>query len=182
MKKDFRMDMLSKIQNKLLQRKANSVIRKVKYSSLATAKSIGIIFDATDEENYLKSIQFIKTLNKNQIQTQAIGFLKKRDTENHLPLHPGVRYTPYSSITPYSKIKDKNVRYFLSKEFDILISLNLEKNFSIKLLIALSKAKLKVTQFSEPYLYDIQIVAKNKNLDFYSKQILHYLSTIKYIG
>jgi len=170
------MNLIQKINTGILIKKANSVYRKKRFTSLKDAHTIGIIFDAEEESNYLDSINFINFLrNDEHKKIKAIGLVNKKNSE-HLPMHPGVRYASYSDISLFFKIKNKNLNDFIEKDFDILILLSPKIHNQVKLIVALSNAKLKITHLKEQFLYDFKIELEDNNIKKYTQNIVHYLS------
>lgn len=171
------MNLIQKINTDILNKKAKSVNRERKFTNLKDAHTIGIIFDAEEERNYLDSINFINYLRNNEHKkVKAIGLVNKKNSE-HFPMHPGVRYASYSDISLFFKIKNKNLNDFIEKDFDILMLLSPKIHNQVKLIVALSNAKLKITHFNEQFLYDFKIELKDNNIKNYTQNIVHYLST-----
>jgi hypothetical protein len=164
----------------ILERKVESIKRVKAYNNFDSAKSVGVLFSADDENSYIASIDFIKYLMAKDIKVKGIGLLKSKERIMHLPMTKGIRYASYSDITLFSKFKNQDILDFTEKNFDILVDISQKDHFAVRAIIGLSKAKLKVTRFLEDYLFDFQIkVGLDKPVDFVTKQIVLYLSNIQ---
>jgi len=148
---------------------------------MADAKTVGILFDATQTENFdlvKKYIIYLKDMKK---RVKAIGFYNQKET-------PPMAYSKleYDFFT----IKDLNwynfpdniyVRNFIEEEHDILLDLNIYDSFPLRYVSSVSKAKFKVGKKSErnSSTFDLMIDADaSKGMKYFLRNIDAYLFII----
>jgi hypothetical protein len=171
---------MNTISEYILRKKSATVKRAKAFHNFSSAKVVGIIFNAADENSFLSSIDFIKYLQNQEIKVKAIGFVKNKEKSAHFPYFKGVKFAAYSEISLWKTIKNDEVNRFVNTNFDILIDISQKDNFAIKSIIALSKSKMRISRFMEDYLYDIQLkIGQDKPVDFVTKQIVYYLGNIQ---
>jgi len=171
---------MNTISEYVLRKKSATIMRAKAFHNFNSAKMVGIIFNAEDENSFLSSIEFIKYLQNLDIKVKALGFLKNKEKAEHFPYFKGVKFAAYSEISLWKTLKNDEVNRFVNTSFDILIDISQKDYFAVKLIIALSKSKMKISRFREEYLYDIQLkIGSDKPVDFVAKQIVYYLSNIQ---
>ena len=155
--------------------------RNKTFMNMSDAKTVGILFDATDHENFdlvKKYIIYLKDMKK---RVKAIGFYNQKQT-------PPMAYSKieYDFFT----IKDLNwynfpdniyVRNFIEEEYDILLDLNIYDSFPLKYVSIVSKAKFKVGKKSEQNssTFDLMIDADaSKGIKYFLRNIDAYLFII----
>ncbi|MBK7855053.1 MAG: hypothetical protein IPJ79_09245 [Bacteroidetes bacterium] len=133
--------------------------------SFQKARTIGIIYDATEERNYEIVKAYVKRLRDDfKKDVLALGYY------NGLELPPmrfaklGMDFLPKKSLNWHYKPSHPMVSKFINTGFDILIHLNLEKSFPLKYICALTNAKFKIGKFekNQHVVYDFMIKPKEK--------------------
>lgn len=164
-----------------LSMELKTVNRKRTFMNMGDAKSVGILFDATQSENFdliKKYIVYLKDMKK---RVKAIGFYNQKQT-------PPMAYSKleYDFFT----LKDLNwynfpdsiyVRNFIDEDYDILLDLNIHDLFPLKYVSALSKAKFKVGKKNDSnnFTFDLMIDAdSSKGLKYFLRNIDTYLFII----
>lgn len=145
------------------------------------ARTVGIVFDATDNENFDLVRKYITYLKEMKKRVKAIGFYNQKET-------PAMAYSKLEY--DFFSLKDLNwynfpnniyVRNFMEDEYDILLDLNIHDSFPLKYISSLSKAKLKVGKNSEinSSIFDLMIaVDSSKGLKSFLRNIDTYLFII----
>ncbi|MBI2968006.1 MAG: hypothetical protein HYY40_09355 [Bacteroidetes bacterium] len=144
------------------------------------AHSIGIIYDATDKDNYEKVKAFVQYLKDQKKQVRSLGYFSTR--------YPGYIFHPKLEFSSFS-VKNVNfflipggieVRNFMNEEFNILIDLNMNNSFPLQYICGLSKANFKVGITGNGHdIYDMMIhIEKKKTLENLLDQVKKYLNMI----
>lgn len=148
--------------------------------NLASAKSVGILYEATNIEQIKKIEPFVKYFFDLKKDVKALGFVnKKKLADCHIPkLNYDFFYR--KDLNWYYKPQNYIINNFVKKEYDILINLSDSRCIPIKYLVASSVAHFKIGQFEEAYqIYDLMInMKKEKNTDMLMQEIINYLKII----
>jgi len=155
--------------------------RERAFHNLESATSVGVIFDATRQETYTTSKQFIENLRNQNIDAVGIGYVKSIEALSYFPYHKGIDFFSISNKNWYLKPLNSNVESFSEKPLDMLIDLTMEEHLQLKYIVGLSNAKFKVGRGSiNDRFYDFALdITEDAKLDYYLKQIKHYLSVMK---
>ena len=176
------MSIITSIGTMLLQRKLSRLTRKKVMCDLDGAKTVGILFTAENAVSYDRVILFVNELTeKRNIKVLSIGFVENNKNLDQFPEQTGFRFFSTKQCNWYGRPKDHSVHYFIEKDFDILLDLNLIDNLAIDFVVGMSKAKYKVGQLKQnPKMYDMMIDIKTDcTLDNLINQIELYLSMFK---
>ena len=145
------------------------------------AKSIGLVYDASDEATYAIVSDFVRFFQERQKTVKAIGFINY----NRLPHYcfPKLFYDYFTKrdLNWYFKPNKTRIIDFINEEFDIIIDLCLYDCFPLICISGLSKAKFKVGRYSEKYpdIYDFMLKVDHEiSLEDFIKEIINYLSII----
>lgn len=132
--------------------------RTLRYShsrvDIKKAKSIGILFDATDLDNRKTVLNYADQLRKQSKQVRLLGFFDNKLKDNNFTF----KHFNRRDIDWAYRPKGHNIDDFLAQEFDILINLNpLSATYS-EYISALSKASFKIGPVTEHMVcYDMMI-------------------------
>ena len=164
----------------VFQRDLKTNKRTKSVCNLDQAKSIGILYDATFEEN-IKTIQpFVSYFFDLKKEVKALGFVNsKKLSYCHTPK---LQYDFFyqKDLNWYYKPQNYIIDNFIKKDYDILINLCDSKEIPIKYLIASSLAHFKIGIYEENYeIYDLMISLDNdKSVQRLMKEIKHYINLI----
>ena len=138
-----------RLTKKYLQAKRNT-----KVCTIASAKSIGILFDATEPASFEIIRDFVKRLENNKKEITILGYVNDKKLIDHYLYRKGFDFFTKTNLNWYNKPENESIEQFISKPFDVLFNLSLRELFPLQYILALSKAKLKVGKFSpeQPYL------------------------------
>lgn len=155
----------NKIGNYLFKREFAKTKRQRGSISFEKSRTIGILYDATEERNYEIVKTYVKRLRDDfRKDVLALGYY------NGLELPPmrfsklGMDFFTKKSLNWHYKPNHPMVSKFIHTGFDILIHLNLEKNFPLRYICALTDAKFKIGKFEKNHqpVYDFMIKPKEK--------------------
>ena len=156
--------------------------REVQGIGLDNARSIGILFNAKDEQTFKQIRDFADELRGGGLRTvKALGFVPKSDVAAFLQSSQDFDFFSQEDFNWYYKPQGRKVVGFISDEFDILFDLRLKKSVPLLFIVGLSRAHFKVGQYGEKFkeFYDLMIdVEDSFDLPFFITQLKHYLSMI----
>lgn len=173
-------DFKTKIGQIVFQNQLKSNKRKKEVCNLDSAKSIGILFDATNEEQINQIQPFVSYFFNLKKDVKALGYVNAKKL---LYCHtPKLQYDFFylKDLNWYKKPQNYIIDNFIKKEYDILINLCDSSCIPIKYLVASSIARFKIGQYEDGYeIYDLMIsLKKDKSLDKLMSEIKHYLQLI----
>ncbi len=164
----------------ILRKRAKKLKRERGVFNFDSAKTIGVIFNATHQENFEVARKFIKELSDKGLKVNSLGFVDNKELLDFYAQQSGLKFFSKNNLNWYNKPKNPVVEEFTNKSFDILIDLSIEDYFPIQYIVGLSTSKFKVGRFSDKYsFYDFMIdIEKDKSFKFLIEQLKHYLNII----
>lgn len=164
----------------ILRRNLKNINRERAVSNFDTAKTFGIVFDATVQKNYEKVRELLAFVSEKKIRVVAIGYIDNKNVLNVYSYQTGINFFSNKDLNWFRQPKCESVNNFINIKFDILVDLTLYSWFPIQYIIGNSKAKFKVGRLIEDdSFYDMMIdVSKNESIEYFIKQVKHYLSVI----
>jgi hypothetical protein len=169
-----------KIGNCFLKKELQSTDRTITFKGFQEAASVGILFNATNPEDFELVKRYVKYLRDSKKKVKAIGFFDLKALPEFT--YSRIEYDFFSNkeLNWYLIPKDDSIINFIQQEFDILIDLNLQDNFPLHYLSALSKAKFKIGKFTDVLnLFDLMIeVSPDKGVKYFLRNLDHYLLQI----
>jgi len=177
------MKMLKNTRTKLayfvLQKKAKTIVRNKTFHNFDSAKSAGIIFDATFQNKYLATKAFMGYLANKGIDVNALGYVAEKSNMGYFPFQKDTQYFSLDTLDILEKPISQDVDNFIERKFDILINLCTDELYPIQYIIAMSKAKFKISKkfnlnFSD-FMLDIQ---GSTTIEDFIAQIKHYISAL----
>ena len=176
----FIANMRSRLGAVYLKRKIKHLTRDRHFYNFESGKSAGVLFSAKQQEHYLQAKKFMQFLNEQGVATFGLGYVDSKDAIAYFPYKKGVDYFSTKNVNWYNKPLNTSVNDFIEHKFDMLFDFSRDQEFSILYVFAQSHAKMKVSQnFQHEIFADLFIKTKNLDVDFFEKQVKHYLSVIK---
>jgi hypothetical protein len=171
-----------KIGKKILYKNYARINRKMSYTNLAGIRSIGIIWDPVNADQFSHLSQFVQQMQERNIETKIIGYFPEK-------VLPG-RYNSLKNLTCIIKnelntffipVSDEAVK-FMNRKVDILIDINFKRVFPLHYISLLSPAKFKIGLAGtdgESTHYDLMMDIKQPvDISEYLKNIMFYLEMI----
>jgi hypothetical protein len=166
----------------ILRKKMDKVKRRRFRGNISNAKTIGLVWDATNTNDFTTLSQFHQKMAERNIDLKILGYFPGKNLPDKLT---AIRY-----LTCLKK-EDINLTYrpvsqeantFINSPFDILIDINFNDLFPLRYISYLSSAGFKVGIFgngSENSPYDL-MMEFNKSIDIntYLTQVIYYLEMI----
>ncbi len=164
-----------------LELKDNPRERKPNRFDFNAIKTVGILFDATQPEDFELLKRYVLYLREHRKRVKVIGFFNTK----HIPdmAFSKLEYDFFSTkeLNWFGKPSSVIIQNFIDEEYDLLIDLNINDHFPLKYISALSKANFKVGKFSEMGVenYDMMIDSDNtKTLKYFLRQVDLYVTML----
>ncbi|HLG01955.1 MAG TPA: hypothetical protein VI731_00070, partial [Bacteroidia bacterium] len=137
---------------------AKALSRQKRVFNIEDAKTIGIVFRFTTNEDFDLLKKYVLYLREMKKKVKAIGYYSTKS-------EPRVQYSKVdydlfgkSSFNWFGKPTDHILKNFIEEEFDILIDLNPEDDLVITYIAATSRAHFKIGRYAENnVIHDMQI-------------------------
>lgn len=165
-----------------LSGKAARTKRKSVYTNFQDIKSIGIVWDASNTEDFRSLSRFHQKMSEKNIEISIFGYYTGKD----LPAQ-------YTAIRYLNCLKKEETDFFyrpvtasasefIDRQFDLLIDINFKNLFTLLYVSTLSRARFKVgLSGSNPETspFDLMISAKSTiDIESYLEQVIVYLEMI----
>ena len=158
-----------------------SLRRNNTFMNMEAAKTVGILFDATQAENFdlvKKYIIYLKDMKK---RVKAIGFYNQKQAPPMAYSKLEYDFFTLKDLNWYNFPDNIYVRNFIEEEYDILLDLNIYDSFPLQYVSSVSKAKFKVGKRDErnSSTFDLMIDADaSKGMKYFLRNIDAYLFII----
>lgn len=171
-----------RISKSMLSAKAAKSTRLIKYANFSRIKSIGIVWDASNPDDFPVLSRFHQKMSEQKKEVTIFGY------------YPGkVLPDQYVAVRFFTCLKNKEVdslyrpvtpeaQTFIKTRYDLLIDINFQKQLPLIYLTSLSEALLKVGLADlnpESSPFDLMISLKNPvSIESYIEQVIYYLEMI----
>lgn len=173
-------DFKQKVGKWVFQRELKTNKRTKEVCNLDNAQSIGILYDATSEEQLKIVKPFVSYFFDLKKDVKALGYVNSKQLSFHHT--PKLQYDFFyqKDLNWYYKPQNYIIDNFVKKEYDILINLCDSSIIPIKYLVASSIAHFKIGIHEENYeIYDLMISLKDdKSMEKLMHEIKHYINLI----
>ncbi len=165
----------------ILNKSLKKTKRDASFQNYTTAKSVGVIFNATHQDTYETARKYIKKIGDKGLKIKALGFVDSKEVLDFYQKSTHFDYFSRKNLNWYNKPNNPNTEEFTNTKFDILIDLSIIEDFPIQYIVALSKAKFKVGCVKEnENFYDFMLqLNEKKQLSFFIEQLDYYFEMIK---
>ena len=150
--------------------------RKRQVHTLDSARSVGVLFDATSENARGESLEFVHSLEKQGKNVSAIGFYNSKQVPENQPFDSfSVKETSW-----LGQPKSEKAKAFAGEKFDLLLTLNPDELAPLEWLAAQSQSAFKIGfATSRPNDFDIQLeTPEGKGIRYFTEQLALYLGKI----
>lgn len=173
------MSLIADLREGLYQRKLKQCAKTTKKRSATdfdSARNIGLLFDATKEEDVRFVLSYKRELQSQRKRVSLMGFVDSKEPVEDEKYACFCRKDLGLSKTP----KKQEVLDFISEPFDLLIALHTHSSQPLEYLSAASSARFRVGYYQENKedLYDFMVYGKTKSLRAFIKQMETYLNKI----
>jgi hypothetical protein len=171
-----------KISNFLLQREIRNSNRQAAVIPFSDAKSIGILYDATQDQDYELIKNYVKDLRGYSKDVLALGYYNRKELPATRLMKLGLDFFTQKALNWKLKPNHPIVTNFMNREFDILICMNLDRSIPIRYISSMTKAKFKIGKYDPDCarIFDFMIkVEDNSDMRILIEQVNHYLKLIR---
>jgi hypothetical protein len=161
---------------KALRELLTSQKRTRQVHTLDSARTVGVLFDATSETARKESLEFVRSLEKQGKKVSALGFFNdKKAPENQAFDSFFLKETSW-----LGQPKSEKALGFSNEKFDLLLTLNPDEHPPLEWLAAKSQAAFKIGfATSRPNDFDIQLeTPEGKGIRYFTEQLALYLGKI----
>ena len=152
----------------LNQELKNSPRGESKMINFENAKSIGILFDATDPEPRDRVLKYINQLKNKNKNVKTLGFFNNKQEDTNFTF----KYFNVKNIDWAYRPNGDEVLEFIKQPFEILINLDSNTKIHTEYIAALSKASMRIGPYTEnTYCYDLMIDTGNTDLNHFIQEI-----------
>ena len=163
-----------------LRRKARHINRQKGIHNFSTARTAGILFTCSNEEDFNAVKDFKQFLENKNIRVDVLGYVHEKQVPDYYLLRTGFNFFCLKDLNWYQKPTRPFALDFSIRKFDILFNLSIEEYFPLKYLSGISPAAYKIGIFEEPGEYDLMIgLQENNTVAYLVEQVKHYLSMIR---
>lgn len=173
-------NMREKLANYFLQQKLKKETHEGAMYTLKTAKTAGILFDATLPDSLGVVKKLASELASHNIKAQALGYIHKSKREDNYIGDDTYNFISKKDLSFLMQPKTEAAQTFIQTPFNLLFVLSNKRFFAIDYISSLSKASFKTGKANvNNQLFDLMIELKDdKSLDELKTQIMHYLSML----
>lgn len=132
-----------------LEKKLKNEMHRPLVCNIKDAKTIGIIYNATEYVSFEIIKDFTKQISKGDVKVTILGYVHSKKLIDHYLYRKGFDFFSRNELNWYYKPVSETVESFIQQPFDILFNLSLEGYFPIQYIVGLSKASFKVGKFSQ---------------------------------
>ena len=141
--------MLEKIKNYFgeikLRRSLKLSERKKEYINFEQVKTIGIIFDATDPDDFEAVKKLVLILKEKKKIVKAVGFYDQKFTPTNISYSKSeFDLFNLKELTPLREPSSPYIRTFMESDQDVFIDLNLKNKFPLRTIAIQSNASFKI--------------------------------------
>lgn len=174
------MSLLSGLKEGLYQRKLKQCAQAKKKRSSCnfdTAKTVGLLFDAGDEQNTKTVLSYKRELQSQRKKVKLLGYKDASELTGEEDFLCFCRKDLNLSQTP----KKQEVLDFIHEPFDLLIALHIEDCPPLEYIAAASSARFRIGHYraTKTDFYDFMVYGKSKSLRALIQQMENYLKKIQ---
>jgi len=160
-------------------KKIAALPRTKQFIKIPEAKSIGLVFDATDKEVFEVIKKFIHQVKEYTKNIHAISYVDKKITPNYNYIKTDIDLFNRKELKNLYQPQSPYIKTFIEDEKDILIDANIFNKLPLQYIVAASRAKCKVGMHtsSNEMMHDVLLATTpQQGLEFFLQQSLKYLT------
>jgi hypothetical protein len=136
-----------KVGRYVLDKQLRVKVRRMKSCNLREAKTIGLLFDATQPFSFEIIKDLVKDLSSTAKEVKVLGYVDSKQMIDHYLYRKGFEFFTRTHLNWFSKPQSDAVNDFIKKDFDILLNLSLEQSYPVNYIFALSNARFKAGRY-----------------------------------
>lgn len=138
----------SLIGERVLQSQQRNHSRLPSFNTLNEAKSIGIIYNATEYISFELIKNLVKEISHGPKKITVLGYVDSKKLIDNYLYRKGFDFFSKNDLNWYFKPVSQVVDLFIKEPFDLLINLSLDDHFPIRYITSVSSATFKAGRFS----------------------------------
>jgi hypothetical protein len=152
-------DIREKLNYWFLKQSLRKLNRQKKFFSFRETSSIGVLYDASTEEQYKEITLLVKDLQKEQKKVKTLGYVNLKKMPDYSFPKLTFEFCSKRDFNWNLKPGSQHIRDFINKDYDVLIDFSPSHFFQTKNLVAESPAHFKVGLYNERFvdLYDMMM-------------------------
>jgi hypothetical protein len=168
---------------KAILRKKRARIKRVRFrGNINNARTIGIVWDASNPDEFQVLSQFHQKMTEKHIDVRILGYFPGKELPDKLTAIRYLTCLKKDDINFTYRPVTREAEVFIRTPFDILIDINFKVVFPLAYISYLSVAGFKVGIFdngSEDSPYDMMMEFNKKtDINTYLTQVVYYLEMI----
>jgi hypothetical protein len=166
----------------VLKKKLSRQKRKRFTNNISQAKSLGIVWDASNPDEFNILSQFQKKMAERNIDVKIIGYYPGKELPAKLTAIMYLTCLRKDAINLIYRPVSKEAEAFMNTRFDILIDINFKKVYPLLYITSLSMAGFKVGVYeseNSESVFDLMMEYKsNIDVNSYLTEVINYLELI----
>jgi hypothetical protein len=166
----------------MLSGKMAKTTRKPHYINFYNIKSIGIVWDASRPEDFVKLSKFHQRMSELNKEVTIFGYYPGKTLPDQYVAIRFLTCLKKREVDFFYRPVASETQSFIKTKFDVLIDINFNKHFPLEYVASLSEAGLKVGLADlepESSPFDLMISLRRPvSVDSYLEQVLYYLEMI----
>lgn len=135
-----------KIGYKIICSRGSKLVRNKTFHNLDSAKTIGILFNATSEQDYQAGKELVYQLMDMGKSVDSIGFVELQENIGKYVITSNMNFFALQQKGFFMLPKEiQVVEEFVSQKFDMLINVSPVENIMVDYIMSLSKASFKIS-------------------------------------
>ena len=150
--------------------------RQRRTHTLHSARTIGLLFDATTDQYRREIMAFARELEKSGKQVRLLGYIKTKQPPGQQPFD----FFFQKETTWTGQPKSEKAAAFVREKFDLLLCLNPADERPLEWIGTLSPAAMKIGLATQrPHDFDMQLeIPADKGITYFAEQLHLYLDKI----
>jgi len=177
----FIQDIKIRIGGYFLRKESANAKRSRAIMNLKDAKTVGVIFNASDINEVELVKKYITYLRDNGKKVRSMGYVPLKELPGNITTSIDHQCFTLKNVNLYYKPAIDFIGSFVKEEYDLLLDLNITTQLPLVFVAALSKAKCKVGRYSDKYmsLYDVMIETDDqKTLKYFLQNVDTYMEML----
>jgi hypothetical protein len=149
--------------------------------SFPDIKTVGMLFDASDPEDFELVKRYVVYLREHGKKVKVIGFFSEKNIPSLTYSKLEYDFFSLKELNWMGKPTSHIIDNFINEEYDLMIDLNIHDHFPLKYISSLSKAKFKVGKYKEEdsVIFDMMIDSDNtQKLKYFLRQVDTYITML----
>jgi hypothetical protein len=157
------MAFLEQFRRKMLEKEvcriSESGKRSPKLCPMKQARSIGILYEVGDEQEYIRITRFVSELQSTKKEVRTLGYISGKIIPHYCYPKLAYDYISKKNINWYYKPYGDKFRDFAKQDFDLLLNLDMKNNLSLHYAAAMSQASMKAGAYDDIFkcVYDFMV-------------------------